>query len=411
MGKIKKYDGYKSWDFLEPGVDFEPYEVEPQLDRVKTFFKAKDWDFSLSKDQEDHVKELMDNNIAIALHEHLNVFPLSGSHRRLRIYKAFQGLAASGIDIVFEGGANPNGPFHTNETINYLGMSQADYAHQNLIKVCHDYADIEEALKGEKIALILSVEHLATIGHEIDMLDLYYGLGLRQAGIVAFFSNTLGVDKSEHMDSGLSDFGYDCVKRMNKIGLMPELSHSSDQTAIETIEASDKPIIISHAGSRELFYNVRMFPDEILKQLAEKGGVIGVEIAGFAPRTKKHPDATIECMLDHIYHLMEVLGPDHVGIGADTFFGDHAEMYKTGGGTALKMPSAQRQHNPALPPKLNTYDLRAVTPPAHPFCEGFESPGDFRNIVKGMIRDGYSDAEIAKVMGQNALRVIKKWFK
>jgi membrane dipeptidase len=259
--------------------------------------------------------------------------------------------------------------------------------------------------------LIFSVEHLSSIGNEIDMLDLYYGLGLRQAGIVAKSNDALGTDKGEHLDGGLSDFGYDCVKRMNKIGLMPEVSHSSDATARETIEASDKPIMITHAGSRTLLNSVRMFPDDILHDLSDKGGVIGVEIAGFAPRTKKHPDATIECMLDHIYHLIEVLGADHVGIGPDSFFGDHAMMYKLGGEGGLKMPSARRPRNPNLPPKFSPYELRATTPPEHPFCQGFENPAHFRNVVKGMVRDGYSDSDIAKVMGLNAMRVIKEWYK
>ena len=412
MGKIRKWDGYTSWSFLEPGVDFEPYAVEPQLDRERTVFKYKEYDFGLSKNQEDHVRELMDENIAVDLHEHLEIFALEEPYFRKRVYKAYQGLAASGIDVVFDGGDAYGVPLRCDPLINYLGMSKADYAHQNLIVPCYKYEDIERAIKEERIALILSIEDLSTIEHEIDMLDLYYGLGLRQAGIVAGHSNTLGSDKNERSDDGLSDFGFDCVKRMNRIGLMPEVSHAGDTTARETIEASDKPIIISHAGSRTLFNNVRMFPDDILSILAERGGVIGVEIAGFAPRTKKHPDATIECMLDHIYHLIEVLGVDHVGIGPDTYFGDHAEIYKRRvWEPSLKMPSARRPRNPNLPPKFSMYELRATTPPAHPFCQGFENPGHFRNVVKGMVRDGYSDGEIAKVMGLNAMRVIKAWFK
>ena len=89
MGKSKKWDGYSSWDFLKPGIDYRPYAIEPQLNRFAEF---PPYDFGLSKTQEEHVQELMERNVAISLHDHLNVFPLEGPRERRRLYKAFQGL-------------------------------------------------------------------------------------------------------------------------------------------------------------------------------------------------------------------------------------------------------------------------------------------------------------------------------
>jgi membrane dipeptidase len=194
---------------------------------------------------------------------------------------------------------------------------------------------------------------------------------------------------------------------MNKKGMIVDVSHCSDMTAMEAIETSYKPIIASHTGSRTLTYNARLMHDDVLKAMAEKGGVVGVEAAGFAPRTKEHPEASIECTLDHIKYLIELLGVDHVGAGPDTYYGDHAKQYKEGGEKLLRRHHGSRPRSPELPPKFDMYKMRALTPQEHPYVKGLENPSEFINIARGLVRDGYSDSEIAKVMGLNALRVIK----
>jgi membrane dipeptidase len=188
-----------------------------------------------------------------------------------------------------------------------------------------------------------------------------------------------------------------------------DLSHAHDITAKEAIEASDKPVIITHCGSRTMTYTMRMKPDDILQDMAEKGGVIGVEVAGFAPRTKAHPEATIECMLDHMKHLIELLGADYVGGGADSFYGDHSEMYRLLGEKEKRLPKPHysRPRPTDIPPAFSMPKMRALTPPERPYVQGLEHPGEVTNVVKGLVRDGYSDKEITKVMGLNGMRVIK----
>lgn len=97
----------------------------------------------------------------------------------------------------------------------------------------------------------------------------------------------LGSGLKELRDGGLTDFGYDAVVRMNKIGMLIDVSHVSEQTALDTIETSKKPIIISHKGARKLMPTARMFPDDVLQILAEKQGVIGIEAAPGTTATKK----------------------------------------------------------------------------------------------------------------------------
>jgi len=400
MVKKKLWDGYTSWSYLEPEIDFDVYPLEKQLNRFP------EYDFKLTKAQEEQFEELIEKNIIIDLHEHLNVFPKAGPRTPTRwIFQAYEGLAHSGFDAVISNGGMR---YPTSDSsLNFLGMSQADFAHQGLVIPALEVNDIIKAHKENKVAVALSFESFNCIENNIDKIDLYFGLGLRACGLVYNNSNLIGSGLNEHLDSGLTDFGYDVVKRMNKTGLIIDVSHCSDLTALETAEASDKPIIASHVGSRTLTNNMRMLPDEVLKTIAEKGGLIGVEVGGFAPRTKQHPEATIECALDHIKYLIETLGADHVGGGPDTFWGDHPRMYKEGGESRKKRPSDDRSRSPNLPPKFDMYELRAKLPLEQPYVRGLENPGEFTNIAKGLIRDGYSENEIKKVMGLNALRIMK----
>ena len=114
---------------------------------------------------------------------------------------------------------------------------------------------------------------------------------------------------------------------MNKLGIAIDISHSGDQTSLDTIEASEKPIFITHAGARALWNTKRMKPDHVLKACADKGGVIGIEAAPHTTLTKKHPQHSIESFMQHFEYCANLLGIDHVAFGPDTLFGDHVALH------------------------------------------------------------------------------------
>ena len=128
----------------------------------------------------------------------------------------------------------------------------------------------------------------------MDRIDVLYGLGIRSMGLNYSESNMLGSGLKERNDGGLTDFGYDAIVRMNKVGMLIDASHVSDQTALDAIESSKVPIILSHCGVRTLSPSTRMFPDEVIQALGEKEGVIGIEAAPGLTATKKHPDHNID---------------------------------------------------------------------------------------------------------------------
>ena len=117
------------------------------------------------------------------------------------------------------------------------------------------------------------------IENEVDRLDILYGFGIRSSGIAYSEANSLGSGLREARDGGLTDLGRQAVRRMNQLGIAIDISHSGDQTSLDTIEVSEKPIFITHVGARALWNTKRMKPDHVLKACAEKGGVIGIEAA------------------------------------------------------------------------------------------------------------------------------------
>ena len=399
LGKDKKWDGYTSWSYLEADIDYYAYELERQVGRVPPY------DFGLTKDQEDRVKSIIESNIVIDLHEHLDVFPAEPLPRqaRTRVFTGYEGIAASGCDVIFDNCVCST----MDRAIEFLGMRQCDYDHQGFVVVARTVDDVKRAFKEGRVAIVNTLEQASAIDRDVDKIDLLYGLGARSMGIVYSESNTLGSGLSELGDGGLTDLGYDAVKRMNKTGVIIDVSHAGDMTAMDTVEASGKPLLISHVGSRTLTDNARMLPDDVLQACTEKGGVVGVEVAGFAPRTKKHPEASIECLLEHLEYLMDLLGVDHVGAGPDTLWGDHQGLYRQGPLGTVNKPKGKGHHQRPRPPDMpEVFDSGEMVRDLD-YVKGLESPTDFSNIARGLVRDGYSDEEIAKVMGLNGLRVIE----
>ncbi len=406
MGRRKKYLGYKAFQYLEPRVDFREFKLVKEIDRVEPYF------IQLSKAEEERVEEIIEKNILISLHDHPIVGPEDTNQifeydRAGREFIAYEGLSVSGLDAVFDNMMNGSAivtskmGWKWSDVIHDLGMRLSDIAHQDFVIHCKKVDDIIEAHETGKVAIIFTIESLTPIENEVDRIDVLYGLGLRSMGITYTESNMLGSGGEELKDAGLTDLGYDAVKRMNKIGVLIDVAHTGDQTALDTIEASDKPIIMSHAGARALCDTTRLFPDNVLQALAEKHGVIGVEAAPNSTPTKKHPRHSIESVMEHVEYCVDLMGVDHVGLGPDTFYGDHVGYYRaydrwsrTGG-----IGHYERERRPP-PPWL---DLESMVE----YVKGLENPSDFPNIVRWLVKHGYSDPEIAKIIGGNGLRLLK----
>ena len=236
------------------------------------------------------------------------------------------------------------------------------------------------------------LEAATAIENEIDRVDVLYGFGIRGMGITYSEANALGSGLREKNDSGLSDLGRAVVKRMNRLGMTIDIAHCGDRTGLEVIEASDKPITITHAGARGLWNSRRMKTDETLKKMAEKGGVIGVEAAPHTTQVQGRPH-DLDAVMKHVEYCIDLIGVDHVGLGPDTLFGDHVGLHSA---FAVQLSlSAIRDSGPSYTPVK--------------YVDGMENPGEaMRNAVRWLVKHGHTDTDIAKIAGRNALRVLKE---
>ena len=400
-GKTTRHSGYRSFQYLEPGTDYREFKLAKELDRVPSH------KVEVSGSQEERVQRLLDENLAVSLHDHCFVVPadfadLAEYRRQGRDWTGYAGMAQSGLDAVFDclmdGTATitSKAGWKWDDIVYDLGMRLSDILHQDFVVRGETLDDIRRAKENGQIAFIASLEAATAIENEVDRLDILYGLGIRSSGIAYSEANTLGSGLKEAKDGGLTEFGRQAVRRMNKLGIAIDISHSGDQTSMDTIEASEKPIFITHAGARGLWNTKRMKPDEVLKAMAAKGGVIGIEAAPHTTLTKKHPKHSIESFMEHFEYCADLVGIDHVAFGPDTLFGDHVGLHHY----FAKQLSIKSAHG------------------AQPFEEveyvdGIENPAEaFPNIVRWMVKHDYSDGDIAKAIGGNVMRVLEEaWFR
>ena len=205
-----------------------------------------------------------------------------------------------------------------------------------------------------------------------------------------------------YQDTGLTDFGYDAVKRMNKLGMLIDVGHTNDRTAVETIEASCKPVYNSHSGPEAIAIG-HTNGDEVLHAFAENDGLLGVGGAGRGLSTKNNPVGSIESYMECVEYCIDLMGIDHVCCGPDTLYGNHPELYKYWFAHERRLGHYERP------------DRKTRTPfPVHQgaedpgYVKGIENPNEFVNIIRYMLKNGYSDEEIAKITGGNALKMLKK---
>jgi membrane dipeptidase len=242
------------------------------------------------------------------------------------------------------------------------------------------------------------LEGAAPIQNELDRLDVLYGFGVRSIGVTYNDANHLGSGLREVNNGGLTVFGHQAVKRMNQLDILIDCSHSGDQTTLDTVAASEKPIVLSHIGARALWGSNRMAPDDVLNACADAGGVIGIEAAHHSTLTEAHPNHDIESVMEHFQYMVGLVGIDHVGFGVDTTYGDHVGL-----------------HN-AYAQKLSLNEMRssadAYPTPAFEqieWVEGMENPTEAsHNILRWLVKHDYTDEQIEKVVGGNAMRVLEE---
>ena len=241
--------------------------------------------------------------------------------------------------------------------------------------------------------MVFVVEGAAPIENEVDRIDILYGLGVRQLGVTYSESNALGNGCKEVHDGGLTMFGKQCVERMNKVGMLIDVSHCGPQTAYDAITYSKKPIIMSHVGAKGVWNTKRMASDEMIQAVAVKGGVVGIEAAPHTTMSKTKMTHDLDSFMEHFEYVKNMVGIDHVGFGVDCLYGDHVGVHHAFA-QALSIAATSK----------TGAEYEEV-----PYVKYLENPTESSwNIIRWLVKHNYSDEDIAKVIGGNAIRVLQE---
>ena len=401
MTTSRRTDEYQSFQYLKEGPDYQHYDLARELDRVPPT------EVPLTDSEEERVDQLTREFVLVSMHDHPNRFPEDISEtpsyvKDGHISTAYEGLAHSSWDCVFDNlldgicTIESSSGWKWTEVLHDIGMRLCDIAHQDFVVPATSVSDILEARDRGKVAWVATLEGAAPIENELDRLDILYGFGVRSIGVTYNEANHLGCGLRENNDSGLTNFGRRAIRRMNQLGMLIDCSHCGDQTTLDAIAASEKPIVLSHIGARALWNTNRMAPDNVLQACAEKGGVIGIEAAPHTTLTTSHPTHDIESVMEHFEYIVDLVGIDHVGFGADTTYGDHVGIHQLYA-AAFTFDELDPTQETQTPPEFEHVD----------YVKGLENPTESsHNLVRWLVKHGYSDDKIEKVMGANTLRVL-----
>ena len=266
-------------------------------------------------------------------------------------------------------------------------------AHGDKLVLVRTTQDIHQARTQGKIGVIMGLQNARPVMSDLRYLRLLHALGVRIIQLTYNERNLLGDGCIEKANGGLSRFGRTVVKEMNRIGVVVDVAHCGERTTLEAIEESELPIVISHSNAKPLSPSPRNKTEPVLKLLAERGGVIGAVM--WAPITYSDPKQRPgkKEFFANIDYLVEHAGIDHVGIGSDNGEGEtRAEyelMFKHGGGTYPEITQVLGS--------WYNFDNRMV--------EGMESVTVFPSITEELLKRGYKDEDIRKILGGNWLRV------
>ena len=344
--------------------------------------------------------------------------PGNNTDMQVDFQKMLEGNLDGGFFIVYVGQSelNKSGYKEAKEKaiIKFNAINKMVEKYPNKIALVKSPEEVYEAKRDKKLFAAIGIENGYVIGEDIELLKYYYDLGARYMTLSHIGHNQISdsslpkksLNNDIEMHGGLSNFGKITVKKMNELGMMIDISHVSDKSALQAIKLSHHPVIASHSGARSVADHPRNIPDNIIREIAKKGGVVQVvafssyvkvnkkrtesiinlrdsilTMTGnnnFIPEkhmklieykngmdkiNKEFPLPGIDSFIDHIDHIVDLVGIDYVGISSDF-----------GGGGGI---------------------------------EGWSNASQTFNITNSLLLRGYSKDEVNKIWSENFLRVWK----
>lgn len=249
--------------------------------------------------------------------------------------------------------------------------------------------EMRQAKADGVIASYANCQPDGSIPNDLGAIDVSYERGLRSLMLTYNNMTTVGVGCTERVDAGLSNHGVDVVKHCNQIGMIVDVSHCGHETSMDACRVSTRPVTANHTSAHGVFRHARGKSDDCLRAIAGTGGVIGIVAVPAFLTDQDSP--TIEHMLDHIDHVADLVGWQHVAIGSDWPLQAPRAVLQAMFQPAHKILGFRKEHR--LDVTMN--------------LKGFDDVRDMPNITRGLVKRGWSEEQIKGVLGENALRVFE----
>lgn len=254
-----------------------------------------------------------------------------------------------------------------------------------------DVSDFARAKAQKKVGVMLTFQD-STHFRTPDDVPMFFGLGQRVSQLTYNFNNRIGSGFLEARDGGLSVFGLSILQSMERTGMAVDVSHCGDQTTLDALAAATKPVIFTHATARALVPgHLRCKTDEAIQKMARSGGVMGIAMIRFMVRNAG--PVTVEHVLDHVDYVARLVGLEHVAIGSDLDVVGNPNAVNGGG------------FDPRTQPNFDRYQYHE-DPDGSITIRGLNHVKRVFDLTEGLIRRGYTDAQIAQILGGNAVRVL-----
>ena len=269
---------------------------------------------------------------------------------------------------------------------NVVEMNQLIEANSDLLTKVYTTKDIHRAKAEGKTGVMMGFQYAHAFEDQIGYVQIFKDLGV---GIVQMCYNTqnlVGTGCYER-DGGLSGYGREIVAEMNRVGMLCDLSHVGPNTAKEVIIESKKPVAYSHCLPAGLKEHPRNRTDEELKFIADNGGFVGVTM--FAPFLKAGINATIDDYVEAIQYIYNIVGEDAIGIGTDFTQGHGYDFFE------------YLTHDKGYARRLTRFG-EIINP------LGMRTVGDFPNLTEALLKHGFSERQVVKIMGENWVNLLQE---
>ena len=248
-------------------------------------------------------------------------------------------------------------------------------------------ADIARAKAAGKLGVALHFQGTNPFELSLEVIEAFYKLGIRHALMVYNLKNFVGDGCHEATDCGLSRFGRLVVEEMNRVGMIVDVTHTGYRSSMEAMEISSAPTIFSHSNAKALYDHDRNIRDDQIKACAGTGGLICLNGVGMFLGPDETPDTLVKSVLRHVDYMVQMVGPEHVGLGSDFMYledSDYAFYYKY----KFAFPKGYPE------------------PPWH-----FLQPEQLPELTEGMLRMGYAESDVRGILGSNFVRLAEQVWK